>query len=330
MNPETKIILDELTKKFAEQDTKFEQRLADQDAKWDKRFTDAVFDNDERVRVLEKVAASLDEWCPDIEGTVDDLKLEVSKLSKHWERSVLNQAPPVPLLSSSPLMAAGDSSAGHTAEPPRGHRDELMRRADGYGSVTTVIHPPVKGTCTSQPLLPFNPRPACGDGGNFGGHSGGKLPKLNFPIFDGENPKLWISRGEDYFELFDLDPSRWVKFASMHLTAAGARWLPSVEKKVKSCSWSEFTSLVLERFGREHHEILVRQLLNIKQTGSISDYIEKFSELVDRLAAYESQSDPLYFTMRLHRWVAGRFTRTCSDSETLFLGYCVCSFATAG
>jgi hypothetical protein len=70
----------------------------------------------------------------------------------------------------------------------------------------------------------------------FWGVSSGKLPKLNFPMFDGDNPKLWISRSEDYFNLFDLDPTRWVKIASMHLMAAASRWLPSVEKKLKSCS----------------------------------------------------------------------------------------------
>lgn len=125
--------------------------------------------------------------------------------------------------------------------------------------------------------------------------SSGKLPKLNFPMFDGDNPKLWISRSEDYFDLFDLDPTRWVKIASMHLTAAASRWLPSVEKKLKSCSWFEFKQLVMDRFGREQHELLVRQFLNIKQSGSLSDYIDRFSKLVDRLMAYESQSDPLLY-----------------------------------
>jgi hypothetical protein len=54
----------------------------------------------------------------------------------------------------------------------------------------------------------------------------------------------------------------------------------------------------MDRFGCEQHELLVHQFLNIKQCGSLSDYIDRFSKLVDRLMAYESQSDPLYFTMR--------------------------------
>jgi len=74
--------------------------------------------------------------------------------------------------------------------------------------------------------------------------------------------------------------------------------LPSVEKKLKTASWAEFRKLMLDRFGREHHELLIRQLLTIRQSGAVTDYIDKFSELVDQLTAYDGNTDPLYFTMR--------------------------------
>jgi hypothetical protein len=84
----------------------------------------------------------------------------------------------------------------------------------------------------------------------------------------------------------------------MHFTPTAARWLPSVEKKLKMCSWAEFRQLLLNRFGRDQHELLVRQPLNIKQTGSVVEYIDNFAALMDQLAAYDSHTDPLYFTMR--------------------------------
>ena len=40
---------------------------------------------DARVSALEKAAASFDEWRPSIEGTVDDIRLEVKKISLGWE-----------------------------------------------------------------------------------------------------------------------------------------------------------------------------------------------------------------------------------------------------
>lgn len=56
--------------------------------------------------------------------------------------------------------------------------------------------------------------------------------------------------------------------------------------------------MVMERFGRDEHEILIRQLFHIKQTDSVSDYVEKFCGFVDQLASYESKTDPLYYTMK--------------------------------
>lgn len=29
--------------------------------------------------------------------------------------------------------------------------------------------------------------------------------QVSFPVFDDDNPKLWFSRYEDYFELYNLD-----------------------------------------------------------------------------------------------------------------------------
>jgi hypothetical protein len=56
--------------------------------------------------------------------------------------------------------------------------------------------------------------------------------------------------------------------------------------------------MVLDRFGRDHHELLVRQLLTIRQSGSVLDYIDQFSSLVDQLNAYEDTHDPLHYTMK--------------------------------
>jgi hypothetical protein len=125
-----------------------------------------------------------------------------------------------------------------------------------------------------------------------------KLPKLNFPLFDGGTPKLWISRCEDYFDLYDVSPADWIKVASMYFVDPAARWLQSLSRKVKMCSWPEFCGLVLERFGREHHELLVRQLFTICQSGSVSDYIDEFASLMDQLHAYEGVHDPLHYTMK--------------------------------
>jgi hypothetical protein len=130
------------------------------------------------------------------------------------------------------------------------------------------------------------------------GSGAGKLPKMNFPQFDGDNPKLWLSRAVDYFELYEIEEHRWIMVASMNFVVPASRWLQSVQIKLKSCSWKVFADMVLDRFGCDQHELLIRQLFHIKQTSSVEDYIDRFVELVDQLSSYENNPDPLHFTMR--------------------------------
>ena len=83
MNPETKIILDEIGKRFTEHDAKWDKRVREQETRWEKAFTDFSCSQENRVGALEHTAAVFDEWRPNIEGVVDDIKLEVGKLAKH-------------------------------------------------------------------------------------------------------------------------------------------------------------------------------------------------------------------------------------------------------
>jgi hypothetical protein len=98
--------------------------------------------------------------------------------------------------------------------------------------------------------------------------------------------------------MYETEYHMWVKVASMHFEGKAHRWLQSVERRLRFMSWEEFCELIHERFGREQHESLIRQLFHIRQLGPVSEYVEQFASLVDELAAYESRTDPLYYTMR--------------------------------
>lgn len=53
-----------------------------------------------------------------------------------------------------------------------------------------------------------------------------------------------------------------------------------------------------DRFDRDHHESLIHQLFNVHQTTTVSDYLARFTSLVDQLIVYSPKHDKLYFTMR--------------------------------
>ena len=43
---------------------------------------------------------------------------------------------------------------------------------------------------------------------------------------------------------------------------------------------------------------MIRQLYHISQDTTVADYVQRFSELVDQLIAYEHTTDPMYYTIR--------------------------------
>lgn len=84
----------------------------------------------------------------------------------------------------------------------------------------------------------------------------------------------------------------------MNFTDNAKCWYPSVETTLQTCSWSTFTSLILDRFGQDEKEMLLWQLFQIRQTTSVNEYITQFTPLIDQLNAYGVSTDPLFYTMR--------------------------------
>lgn len=240
-------------------------------------------------------------------NSIASVKLELSKLNSFFDHNARDpHAPQVGVLGIE--SASAHPPAGSSADGPHfGHRDDTSHRDFGSGK-----HPENQIPVTGTPPLPkphrsvnFDSQPKYESGHhnpdpNHDFHAGGfnKLPKMNFPHFDGENPKLWPARSEDYFDMYQISCCFWVCVASMHFSGPAACWLQSIEHKVVEIPWSQFCALVLDRFGRDQHETLICQLFHIAQNGTVAEYVEQFSELVDQLRAYASVTDPLYYTMR--------------------------------
>jgi hypothetical protein len=117
-------------------------------------------------------------------------------------------------------------------------------------------------------------------------------------VFTGEDPQLWRSHCENYFGMYGVEQQLWVRVMSMHFEGPVARWLQSAERQLRHAGWDRLCALLHDRFGHDQHEALIRQLFHIKQSGSVAEYVEQFSKLVDQLVSYESKTNPLYYAMR--------------------------------
>jgi hypothetical protein len=122
MNPESKLLLDELDKRFAAADKRFDSLERQIQNNHDSTST--------RIQALEKAAQDFDEWCPGVDGVIDDLKIEVAKLStlklevskitKYWERSMVDSATPAPgVFATEPPSPVTAAASDHKSASPR-------------------------------------------------------------------------------------------------------------------------------------------------------------------------------------------------------------------
>lgn len=50
-------------------------------------------------------------------------------------------------------------------------------------------------------------------------------PKLNFPEFNGRDPRIWRRQCEDYFLFYNVPEHLWVTSATMHMRDNAGRWM---------------------------------------------------------------------------------------------------------
>jgi hypothetical protein len=119
---------------------------------------------------------------------------------------------------------------------------------------------------------------------------------MDFPKFDGDNPKLWKTQCENYFEVFHVQPCLRTRFASLNFVQEAALWLQNHEAKVDRVeNWDEMCSLVLNQFGRNKYSLYRRQLRTLRQTGTVTEYYTKFQHIRHNLLLYNSALDEYFF-----------------------------------
>jgi hypothetical protein len=237
---------DTISKRIAEVNDAFAKRFADSDLNWERRITDLemrqislISDSEQRQEALiapvTKAAGELQSWHQESEGTVHDLKLKVDKLAKYWDRSLLDNATAstgvISHVPPSSEQTAARPSVGTTVAWPSGHHVETMPRVDGVGGKLPQLHGPANGTHSDSPPNLSLYHGAAYENQSWNHHpdnhqpDNGHMPKMNFPIYEGEYTRLWVQQAEDYFDMYDVSPHRWVKVSHMNFHGAAVRWI---------------------------------------------------------------------------------------------------------
>jgi len=121
------------------------------------------------------------------------------------------------------------------------------------------------------------------DGSNFdptfSGNTFKFLPRLEFPVFDESNPRVWTKKCSRYFCSCKISASQRVDLASSHLKGKAEMWFSSYIAVKKHVDWDEFIIDVCGRFKKDLGSRVVEDFNKLQQTGSLDEYLERFEEL---------------------------------------------------
>ncbi|XP_048527822.1 uncharacterized protein LOC125507214 [Triticum urartu] len=210
-----------------------------------------------KIKDIHPVVHDLQGWRPLIEQSVEEIRSEVVR---------------------------GDNSHG-----PDGHGVLTDLRGKSSGEIRTPRLPPATGTSDLYGEQSF-----AGDRGYL---RMPPPPRFDFPLFDGTNPRAWRLKCEAYFPVCTLSPDTWVSCAAMYFTYGALTWLQSSQAHLHYQEWGEFAAAIRTQFGREELQNLLRQFNRLKQTGTVAEYAEKFTQIMHNLLAHHTSWDPAFLLL---------------------------------
>lgn len=111
-------------------------------------------------------------------------------------------------------------------------------------------------------------------------------PKLDFPKFDGSNPRNWIKKCNRYFDLCKIATDQKVNLASLYMIDKAETWVTSYLAVRKFVEWDDFIIDLIARFRDDGAGNIVEQFNKLQQTGQLEDYIDEFEGVRSMMLQY--------------------------------------------
>lgn len=176
----------------------------------------------------------------------------------------------------------------HTSDGLMGARPPMGPRTTQVSHTTPPVSPVVNEMGSVVPN--FEADFGHGNEGEIDSDTRGRrgwLPKMDFPIFDGDDVRIWIDNCESYFLLYSILEGFKVTAASLNLKGRVAHWFQVFRDTIELFDWSQFKTAVLTEFEVSTHSDKMLELLTLKQTGSIMDYKVHFEKLVYHIKLFD-------------------------------------------
>ncbi|XP_039062791.1 uncharacterized protein LOC120207396 [Hibiscus syriacus] len=104
-------------------------------------------------------------------------------------------------------------------------------------------------------------------------------PKLELPMFDGNNSRGWIRKCQIFFNLFGIPEEQKLEIAAMYLTGRDETWFDGYIMQKHRATWYEFEADLCHRFGDKNYSDIIEEFNKLMQKGSVEEYQDNFEEL---------------------------------------------------
>jgi len=122
-----------------------------------------------------------------------------------------------------------------------------------------------------------------------------KGPKLSFPEFDGTDVDGWIRKAEKYFELVRIPNEDRVQIAVLYIQGKAEFWWRGTGCTAHQLPWHQFCAMLSDRFNETSPCDAIGQFHNLKQTTSVTEFVEKFEELMSSVKRTNPSLTESYF-----------------------------------
>lgn len=125
-----------------------------------------------------------------------------------------------------------------------------------------------------------------------------KLPRVDFPRFESEHPKIWREKCEKYFTMYRVPVEMWVPLATINFDSNSALWLQTYEAQHAIETWADLCIAMDKKFGRDLYQNHMRDMLNIKQTSDVLEYAARFEQAKHRVLVHNRDLDDTFFVQK--------------------------------
>lgn len=122
------------------------------------------------------------------------------------------------------------------------------------------------------------------------------VPKLDFPRFYGKDPRGWVDKCENFFQINPyMDSKTRGIFPTLHCDSEADIWVQIVQREQPRLLWEQFIALVYHIFSEGGYENIIGQFNKLTQRGNVEEYINQFEELRKYVVTMDGTHNESYY-----------------------------------